>query len=55
MQVWDERKLIFSSDAMDFGEDHYPITELETAAVYHPGSAAITSQFRRRHNPARQQ
>jgi hypothetical protein len=34
MQVWDERKLIFSSDAIDFGEDHYPIAELETAAVY---------------------
>jgi hypothetical protein len=34
MQVWDKRKLIFSSDAIDFGEDHYPVTELETAAVY---------------------
>ena len=34
IQVWDERRLIFSSDAIRFGQDKYPITELETAAVY---------------------
>jgi hypothetical protein len=34
MMIWDERKLIFSSNSIDFGDDHYPVSELETAAVY---------------------
>ncbi len=34
LMVWDERKLIFSSGAIDFGEDHYPVNEMETAAVF---------------------
>jgi hypothetical protein len=34
LMIWDERKLIFSSGSIDFGEDHYPINELEAAAVF---------------------
>ncbi len=34
MQVWDDRKLIFSSDAIDFGDSHYPVSEMETAAIF---------------------
>ena len=34
MQVWDERRLVFSSTSIDFGEDHYPVSEMETAAIY---------------------
>ena len=34
LMIWDERKLIFSSGAIDFGEDHFPINELETAAIF---------------------
>ena len=34
MRVWDERRLIFSSDMISFGNDHYAVNELETAAVY---------------------
>jgi hypothetical protein len=34
MRIWDERKLIFSSDGIYFGDEHYPVQELETAAVY---------------------
>lgn len=34
MMIWDERKLIFSSNGIDFGDEHYPVSELETAAVY---------------------
>jgi hypothetical protein len=34
MMVWDERRLVFSSTAIDFGGDHYPVSEIETAAVY---------------------
>ena len=34
MRVWDERRLIFSSDVISFGEDQYPVNELETAAIF---------------------
>jgi hypothetical protein len=34
MRTWDERRLIFSSDMISFGQDHYAVNELETAAVY---------------------
>jgi hypothetical protein len=34
MRIWGKRRLIFSSDTIRFGEDHYPVSELETAAVY---------------------
>jgi hypothetical protein len=34
MQVWDQRRLIFSSEAIDFGDAHYPVSEMETAAIY---------------------
>jgi hypothetical protein len=34
LMVWDERKLIFSSDSINYGEDHYPVSELETAAIF---------------------
>jgi hypothetical protein len=34
MMVWDEQRLVFSSTAIDFGDDHYPVNEMETAAVY---------------------
>ena len=34
MLIWNEKKLIFSSEAIDFGESHYPVSEMETAAVY---------------------
>jgi hypothetical protein len=34
MMIWDKRKLIFSSNGIDFGDDHYPVSELESAAVY---------------------
>ena len=34
MLIPDDRKLIFSSGGIDFGDDHYPVKELETAAIY---------------------
>ncbi len=34
MQVWDERKLIFSSEGIYFGDAHYPIRSIESAAIY---------------------
>jgi hypothetical protein len=34
LMIWDERKLIFSSGSIDFGNDHYLVQELETAAVF---------------------
>ena len=34
MRVWDKRRLIFSSEMISFGNDHYAVHELETAAVY---------------------
>ena len=34
MLIWNEQKLIFSSEAIDFGESHYPVSKMETAAVY---------------------
>jgi hypothetical protein len=34
LMVWDEKKLIFSSDSIDFGEAHYPVSEIETAAIF---------------------
>jgi len=34
LRTWDERKLIFSSDGIEFGNDSYPVSGLETAAFY---------------------
>jgi len=34
LRTWDERRLIFSSDGIQFGEDSYPVSGLETAAFY---------------------
>jgi len=34
MRVWDERRLIFSGDGISFGEDHYPVSEMEAAAIF---------------------
>ena len=34
MRVWDERRLIFSSEMISFGKELYAVNELETAAVY---------------------
>ncbi len=34
LRVFDEKKLIFSSDGIHFGEDNYPLIGLEAAAVY---------------------
>jgi hypothetical protein len=34
MLVPDERLLILSGEGIDFGEEHYPVKEIETAAIY---------------------
>src|SRR5258706_10496344 len=34
LRTCNEHRLIFSTDGIDFGEAHYPINELETAAIY---------------------
>ena len=34
LRSWDENRLIFSSKGIDFGNAHYPIKELETAAIF---------------------
>lgn len=34
IRVWDERKFIFSSGGIEFGDDKYPINGLEAAAIY---------------------
>ena len=34
VRTWDERKLIFSSNGIEFGDDNYPVDGLEAAAIY---------------------
>ncbi|HMH33008.1 MAG TPA: hypothetical protein VK543_08250 [Puia sp.] len=34
LRVWDDRKLIFATDGIHFGENHFPVNEMETAAIY---------------------
>jgi hypothetical protein len=34
MRNWDERRLVFSSNGIDFGDTHYSISKIESAAVY---------------------
>ena len=33
-RVADENRLTFSTDGIDYGDDHYPVSELEAVAVY---------------------
>jgi hypothetical protein len=34
MLIPDERSLIFSGEGIDFGEEHYPVKDIETAAIF---------------------
>jgi hypothetical protein len=34
LRTWDERKLIFSTEGIEFGDDIYPLKSLETAAFF---------------------
>jgi hypothetical protein len=34
LRTWDENRLIFSTDGIDFGDAHYPLNQLETASIF---------------------